>query len=513
MDKLTGFNCKWQRMFSLSVAPGQAWGQAVLTGGSFIFILTPKSAMGEFLVTKTPLACYLDVVLSKNIGHQRGERMMPQTVLPFKLEKTKERITANAGLALLGEFCEGIGFGKLLDKKLPKPGSAVGYTPGAYVTPLILMLNGGGQALEDLREIRNDAALRELLGLDEMPSSDATGDWLRRMGLGKGLSRLAEVNQELVRMGLERDGFSEYTLDIDATQIVAQKRDARLTYKGERGYMPIVGHLAENGLAIADEFRAGNESPGSGNIEFIMHCTSRMPRGKRVAHLRSDSAAYQASIFNWCDDNSVSFAIGADLDRAVVETIGAMGKDEWRPWGDAQIAETVHCMNNTRAAFRLIVIRRPSQGNLFAAGEPGERYTVIASNREESAEETVAWYNKRGDTSENRIKELKIGFAMERMPCGEQTANAVFFRIGVIAYNLFVLMKMIALPADWAQHQVQTVRWRFFHTAGKVVSHAGSLILKVGEWMFSLFEEVRVRCKQFAEALTPGREMARARFA
>lgn len=434
--------------------------------------------------------------------------MMPQTVLPFKLEMTKEKITASAGLALLGEFCEGIGLGKLLDKELPKPGSAVGYTPSAHVMPLILMLNGGGQSLEDLREIRNDAALRELLGLDEMPSSDAVGDWLRRMGLGKGLLRLAEVNRELMRIGLERDGLSEYTLDIDATQIVAEKRDARLTYKGERGYMPIVGHLAENGLVVGDEFRAGNESPSSRNLAFIKHCASRMPHGKRVAHLRSDSAAYQSSIFNWCNDNSVSFAIGADLDCAVVEAIGAIGKDEWRPYGDAQIAETVHTMNNTRSAFRLVVIRRGVQGNLFARDEPAERYTVIASNRDEGAEETLAWYNKRGDTSENRIKELKIGFAMERMPCGEQAANAMFFRIGVIAYNLFVLMKMIALPPSWVRHQVQTVRWRFFHTAGKVVSHAGSLILKVGELIFSLFDEVRARCRELAKSVSSGPKKA-----
>lgn len=426
--------------------------------------------------------------------------MMPQTVLPFKLEMTKEKITANAGLVLLGEFCEAISLRMLLDKAMPKPGSAAGYSASAFVLPLVLMLNGGGQSLEDLREIRNDAALRELLGLADMPSSDAVGDWLRRMGLGKGLSGLAAVNRELVRIGLERDGLSEYTLDIDATQIEAEKRDARLTYKGERGYMPIVGHLSENGLAVGDEFRAGNVPPSSENLEFIKYCASRMPRGKRVAHLRADGASYQAEIFNWCEESGVSFTIGAHMDCAVVEAIEAIGDEEWRPYGDAQIAETVHSMNNTRAAFRLVVIRRPYQRELFAADELSERYTVIASNREESAEETVSWYNKRGDTSENRIKELKIGFGMERMPCGEKGANAVFFRIGVIAYNLFVLMKMTALPSSWARHQVQTVRWRFYHTAGKVVSHGRRMILKVSEWMFSLFEEVRVRCREMALA-------------
>ena len=30
-----------------------------------------------------------------------------------------------------------------------------------------------------------------------------------------------------------------------------------MTYKGYTGYMPVVGHLAENGLIVGDEFRRG----------------------------------------------------------------------------------------------------------------------------------------------------------------------------------------------------------------------------------------------------------------
>jgi hypothetical protein len=73
-------------------------------------------------------------------------------------------------------------------------------------------------------------------------------------------------------------------------------------------------------------------------------------------------------------------------------------------------------MNKTDQAFRLVAIRRPVQGELFDAGDRKERYTVIATNRTESAEEVVRWYNQRGESSENRTKDLKIGFGMERMP-------------------------------------------------------------------------------------------------
>jgi hypothetical protein len=43
--------------------------------------------------------------------------------------------------------------------------------------------------------------------------------------------------------------------------VEADKASACRTYKGYAGYMPIVGHLAENGLVLAHEFREGNVSP------------------------------------------------------------------------------------------------------------------------------------------------------------------------------------------------------------------------------------------------------------
>ena len=72
-----------------------------------------------------------------------------------------------------------------------------------------------------------------------------------------------------------------------------------------------------------------------------------------------------------------------------------------------------------------------------------ERYSVIATNADESisAAEIVAFYRKRGDRSENRIKELKNGFNLSYLPSSDFISNAFYFQIGVIAYNLFILFK------------------------------------------------------------------------
>ena len=102
--------------------------------------------------------------------------MIRQPILPFKLEMTRDMITPHAGLGLVGEFIVGLGLLQSIDQHLPKPGSGAGYHPSEYVSPLILMLNGGGRSLEDIRQIRADEGLRELLPLKRIPSSDAFGD-------------------------------------------------------------------------------------------------------------------------------------------------------------------------------------------------------------------------------------------------------------------------------------------------------------------------------------------------
>lgn len=88
--------------------------------------------------------------------------MITQTVLPFKLEEIKDMITSYAGLALLGEFMVGLGLLETINKKLPMHRSGAGYRVSEHIFPLILMLNGGGRRLEDLRQIREDQGLREV---------------------------------------------------------------------------------------------------------------------------------------------------------------------------------------------------------------------------------------------------------------------------------------------------------------------------------------------------------------
>ena len=419
-------------------------------------------------------------------------------ILPFKVVATDEPLVARGGLVLPYELARTLKLPKVIDKELPPPGSGKGYKPSEFVIPLILMLHGGGKKLEDLRELKGEASLRELIGIKEIPASCTVGDWLRRMGEnGKGLYGLGKVNRHVVIEVLKRDQRKEYTLDTDATIIEAEKEEAKWTYKKEKGYQPLLGFLSELGLTLGDEFRDGNIPAGARALEFLKYCEDMMPQGKRIKYYRSDSAAYQAGVINHCFEHDMLFTITADQDKGVKESIKSIKK--WLPYEkDRETGETIHTMNNTKRAFRLIVQRWPKlQGQLFDP-EP-YCYHVIATNREERATEIVRLHNHRGQ-AENFIKEIKDGFGLNWMPCGESYANAVFFRIGVIAYNLFIAMKLLALPPWYRSFTIQTVRWRLYQVAGAVVRHAHQLLLKLrtSRDKIMLFSKFRLRCYELA---------------
>src|SRR5512139_2713172 len=121
-----------------------------------------------------------------DLAKRRITMSIQQTVFPFKIETTKERLTAHGGLALMAEFNDGIGLRELTDQYLPGPGSNRGFAPSVIVDSLVLMLQGGGRTLEDLRELKNEQGLRKLVERNDIAEPDTVGDWLRRMGDPKG---------------------------------------------------------------------------------------------------------------------------------------------------------------------------------------------------------------------------------------------------------------------------------------------------------------------------------------
>ena len=71
-----------------------------------------------------------------------------------------------------------------------------------------------------------------------------------------------EVNKAVLQSALHR--CKKVTLDIDATELVAHKAEAQWTYNKKKGFMPMVGHIAETGQVVAVEFPPGQCAASAG---------------------------------------------------------------------------------------------------------------------------------------------------------------------------------------------------------------------------------------------------------
>ncbi|MDH7511526.1 MAG: IS1380 family transposase, partial [Clostridiales bacterium] len=138
--------------------------------------------------------------------------MIQQGILPFKLEHTDELITPRSGLALFAEVIRTLKVDRKVRERFPRPGSNRGYQAWEYIEPLLLMLEGGGRHIEDLREIQDDWALRQAIGLRRMPSLSTFGDWLVRQGGSGGMGAMVGVSEEVAGEIGKRLAIQEYTL-------------------------------------------------------------------------------------------------------------------------------------------------------------------------------------------------------------------------------------------------------------------------------------------------------------
>ena len=82
---------------------------------------------------------------------------------------------------------------------------------------------------------------------------------------------------------------------------------------------------------------------------------------------------------------------------------------------------------------------------------------------------------------------------MERMPSGTFGANAMFFSIGVLAYNLYVMFRTLVWGENLWTARVLTARWRLFNMAGRIVYHARQIYLKVSSSLVKTFGKLRTK--------------------
>jgi hypothetical protein len=168
--------------------------------------------------------------------------------------------------------------------------------------------------------------------------------------------------------------------------------------------------------------------------------------------------------------------------EAVPETKWELAED--RPHETVQCAEVEFTPGDWPKdawPLRYLALRiRAKQGELFANGST-TKYLAVVTNREGQPIEILRWHWKKAGTIESVHDVSKNELGARVPPCGRFGANAAWFRLSLLTYNVQSAMKSLALPSHLSKARPKRLRFCLFSIAGRIISSGGKLILRIAK--------------------------------
>lgn len=436
------------------------------------------------------------------MGTSDGE----QGVLPFVFEAAPRPmdLTAQAGLTLVAETMLALGIDELVARHLRVRKRRRGFDEFDKVAAVVLVLAAGGECVEDVRVLAGDEGLRRLLGR-AMPSPDALHAFLARFHDAAQMAQRPEagawiptenaalraldaVHVEVVRRATVTTRPTRATLDLDATIIESHKRDALAHYQGGRGYQPTVVLWAEQDLVVADQYRDGNVPAGMDTLEVAERAFAALPASVTERFFRGDSACYEDRLLKYLARERIAFSISADMTRELraVCTDRALGWTlfEDRPSERVELAEVEFTPGNwpkSAAPLRYVALRfSGKQGRLFSDGTETKYLAVVSNRREPRPEELVRWHWEKAGTIEYAHDVTKNDLGARVPPSGRFGANAAWYRLTMLAYNVLTVLRRHALPERLRRARPKRLRYEVFTVPAEIRTHARKLTARLG---------------------------------
>jgi len=406
----------------------------------------------------------------------------------------------HAGAALLAEVADRLGLTAALSAKLAGlRARRGGHDPGRVFRDLAVMLADGGDALCDLRALRDQGALFGAV------ASDATA-WRVIDGIGQsGLleqvrSARARARTRAFALGARPAG--PLLIDLDATLVTAHsdKEGTAGTYKGGFGFHPLLAYLdcpdrAAGGMALAAVLRPGNAGANDArdHIAVLADALDQLPRETAEAErivMRCDSAGATHELLDFCRDGRVGFSVGFDLTEPVRQAILALDEGVWTPALDAegeprdngQVAELTDCLDLSSwpAHARVIVRReRPHPGaQLSFTDHDGHRFQAILTDQPDADIAGLERRHRARARVEDRIRAAK-DCGLSNLPFRDFDANAVWLELVLCAQDLLFLAQTLCLDGELARAEPKRLRYRLLHCAGRLAFHARRAMLRL----------------------------------
>jgi hypothetical protein len=416
----------------------------------------------------------------------KNKQKIGYKTLQIKHSFTGTKLTKYAGLSPIMKFINKLKIGQQLNELFPtEKTNATKFSYAQIILSLILASLSGVNRVIRISNFTADSLVQTLLRLSKNLNKDVIGQRLKKLGQ-QGSVFFQEYTFKKIRQWIKESGLKAITIDCDSTveTVYGNQLGAAKGYnpdkKGAKSYHPLLAFISELKIIVNNRFRTGSAHTSNGILSFVKQTAEILPKEIGKVFFRADSGFFSGELFDLLEELGWDYLIKVKLKNLYKLLLGQQWK-EVTP--GVSVCEFEYESKQWRKKRRLKAIRTLSgYTEVEYFGETQRvavyEYACYCSSLDLSGEGLHEQYNERS-TSENWIEQVKNQLLAGKTITSDFHANDILWQIGVLAYNLSVMMRY-KVKKYWKEEH-NTFRDWFIELPAKILTGGRQIEIKIYE--------------------------------
>lgn len=403
-------------------------------------------------------------------------------------------LTHFGGILLIHQFCKKLNFKRYFQRYIYFPQRNNRYSTTELLLSIIYTIIIGLTRISSSRILQYNGPFQNIIGLKKFPTTTTLHRFLLRLP-PKVLLQIISIHDSFRKKLLQfPKPITRPILNLDSSVLTVYGRKierAKVAYnphkRGHASYQALLCHEGHTRDNIASELHPGDMTPKKGtiSIRFLKKCLSKLPKPIYSIRVRGDGGFFSGEFIEFLDDKNIGYVIVAPITSSIKYLLPGSKYRNFKKnleVGEFYHQPITHAHIKWKKAHRFIVIRRPipeeptQQLTLFKLGK--YMYRVFITNLPLKGENVWRFYNYRA-VIENIIKELKLDFALSKIPAKKFLANQTYFHLILLSYNIIAWFRRICLPKKFQRATLETIRTDLLVLPAKLVKSGSKNILKM----------------------------------
>lgn len=346
----------------------------------------------------------------------------------------------------------------------------------------------------------------------------------------KHLIQLIAINKEILHRKAKMEPKRLVWIAIDDTVITlfGEQEGAvngyNPRYHGRPSYKVRVAFIAGTGELLHMELNPGNTNGMKDFLSFVKEVEAMLPPEYIIEGIRADCGFADQAVMSYAEEKGWYYIFKLPKKATVKKAIAYLQQhpDFWETLSEKEeeirfateddrwaAADIPILLNNWTKARRCVIYRESHETEHSPDGQMTMMLTTysfqaIITNTEDKPLPLFHSYNQRANI-ENRIDEIKEGYAIEENSLHSMMMNILFSWIKVIAYNVVVWFKQAFLPESLQRCEVKTIRRVVLKVPGNVVGSGRyqHIRLAPSPLLEAIVTVIQQRAREFAKRITP----------